>query len=86
MIELASSPDDLSFIPTTLSSAFELASVTQDRWYETLIIVWWCELNHSIRDIGSGAADLCKQQPNLARFKVTTIESVWSYKFHEDSR
>ena len=37
-------------------------------------------------DIGSGAADLCKQPTNLARFKVTMGESVCSYKFHEDSR
>ena len=27
-----------------------------------------------------------KQQPNLARFKVTLSESVRSDKFHEDSR
>ena len=27
--------------------------------------------DHELGDICSGAADLCKQQPNLARFKVT---------------
>ena len=45
--------------------------------FHVRLYIYVCGLNSLIfRDIGSGAADLCKQQPNLARFKLTMRESV----------